>query len=119
MTGRSTLGYYNGWSPDERRATLPIQREAIRSGAIPRPSRCSICSSTKDVWLHDERYDRPLEAYEICRSCHRTLHARFDAPEPWLALLRRYGGSEAWFERLSTDPACQWRPFEETYPEKD
>ena len=114
---RWEMGWYNGWSPDERRATLPVQRDAIRSGAITKPSICSICGTDRDVWLHDERYDRPLEAYAVCRACHRLLHGRFDNPRPWLDLVRRFARHGEWFELLSLDPACQKRPFYETYPE--
>lgn len=114
---RFELGWYNGWSPEQRLATLPIQREAIRSGALRRPSACSVCGSTEDIWLHDERYDRPLEAYAICRPCHGALHGRFEDPARWQAILEAYGNGERWFEGLSLDPASQRRPFEETYPE--
>lgn len=29
MTGRWQMDWYNGWSPDERRATLQLQREQL------------------------------------------------------------------------------------------
>jgi hypothetical protein len=112
---RFTLGWYNGWSPEERRATLPIQRDAIRSGQMARPTICSVCGSSHDVWLHDERYDRPLEAYPVCRLCHRALHMRFDEPAGWMTLVAQYGGRGEWFEQLSLDPQSQWRPFDQTY----
>lgn len=121
---RFELGWYNGFSPDQRRATLPIQKQAISDGLIPKPTTCSICGfrngdapwAEDSVWLHDEDYDRPLEAYHICRLCHGTLHRRFERPEPWLALVARYGGRGAWFEQLTMDAASQRRPFQETYP---
>jgi hypothetical protein len=125
MTGGFTLDWYNGWSTGERLATIPAQREAIASGALPRPIRCSICAFSpreqpgtgNRVWLHNEDYGDPLAIYEICRICHAILHERFETPEPWLALVRRHGSGDRWFERLSMDPASRQRPFRETYPD--
>ena len=115
------IGWYNGWSPDDRWATLPIQREAIANGTLPRPRNCSICGATwsrdNPVWLHDENYADPLAAYHLCRRCHRTLHQRFEQPAAWLELTARHGNGSRWFDRLSMDPASQRRPFNETYPD--
>lgn len=120
------IGWYNGWSPEERRATLPVQKAAIASGKLARPTICSICRCTGSrdwraddaVWLHDENYANPFAAYAVCRRCHRLLHQRFDDPQPWLDLVSKYGSDgRAWFELLSPDPACQRRPFGETYPD--
>lgn len=120
MTKPFELGWYNGWSPDERRATLPVQREAIANGTLARPRRCSICSAswTRDnpVWLHDENYADPLAAYHACRHCHRALHQRFEMPATWNALVAAHGDGTRWFERLSMDPAVQTRLYSETYP---
>jgi hypothetical protein len=113
---RWVLEWYNGWSPDERLATLPVQKAAIAAGQLARPESCSICGSHKEVWLHDERYDRPLEAYHVCRRCHRTLHARFADPASWADLVARHGGHGAWFEWLTLDPGSKQRPFAATYP---
>ena len=117
-----SIGWYNGWSPEERLATVPIQREAIRSGKLAKPDTCSICGArhgddpANPVWLHDEKYDEPLTAYSICRVCHRVLHNRFDLPEPWLALIQRHGSGDRWFERLSMNPDTLRQPFTTTYP---
>ncbi len=116
------MGWYNGWSPAARIATLPIQREAIRSGRIATPETCSICGVTpgagsdNPVGLHDEDYSQPLLAYHICRICHRTLHGRFERPTLWHTLVRTHGSGNRWFEALTTDPASQRQPFEITYP---
>jgi hypothetical protein len=83
---------------------------------MARPTRCSICGSTEKVWLHDERYDRPLESYSICRPCHGLLHGRFERPQLWLDLVARHDDGGQWFGLLSLDPASQTRPFELTYP---
>lgn len=121
---RFELGWYNGWSPDERRATIPVQKAAIACGELARPKRCSVCliqgsrnwKADDAVWLHDERYDRPLEAFPICRRCHRLLHGRFDDPGPWLALVAEHARGGEWFEMLSMDPESRHRPFDATYP---
>lgn len=114
---RLVLGFYNGWSPDERRATLPLQYAALREGRMAKPTTCSICTSTSSVWLHDEDYGQPLAAYPVCRACHRSLHDRFDDPASWLDLVAQHSGAGEWFTLLSLDPACQHRPFRETYPD--
>jgi len=115
------IGSYNGWSAQERRATIPIQLEAFRSGLIMRPTECSICGCDQprqpsEIMLHNERYDRPLEGYGCCKRCHAVLHMRFDDPARWLRLLDRVGHT-GWARHLSLDPASQWRQFSETYPE--
>ena len=120
------IGWYNGWSAEERRATIPVQKAAIASGELARPTHCSICrcSGSRDwraedaVWLHDENYADPFAAYAACRRCHRLLHRRFDDPQPWLELVARHGGEGgAWFEQLTMDSDSRFRPFRETYPE--
>jgi hypothetical protein len=124
MSGaRFQIGWYNGWSPEERLAVIPRQRAAVRSGAIPQPVRCSICGTTPEagsansVWLHDENYAEPLSSYPICRSCHRTLHNRFEDPDPWVALIKEHGDGRRWFEQLTMDPASLQQPFVITYPQ--
>ncbi len=114
---RFVMDFYNGWSPEERRATLPLQHAALREGRMARPTICSICASGTSVWLHDEDYGQPLSAYPVCRTCHGVLHGRFDNPAAWQVLVARYGGAGQWFNRLSLDPACRYRPFRETYPD--
>ena len=118
------IGWYNGWSPEERRATLALQKAAIADGRLARPTTCSICGCTGSrdwraedaVWLHDENYADPLAAYQVCRRCHRILHRRFDEPEPWGALVQAHPRGGAWFELLSMDLESRFRPFRETYP---
>ena len=101
---------------------MPVQREAVRSGVLARPTRCSICGeahqfgSANPVWLHDEDYGDPLAAYPICRRCHRTLHERFDAPESWRALVAAHATGSRWFEQLTMDPASIYQPLAVTYP---
>ena len=117
------IGWYNGVSPQARRATLAIQRAAIREGRMPNPTICSVCrfvdsddpTGKNRVGLHDENYNRPLEAYPICRVCHGILHRRFERPARWMRLVKAHGDGWQWFERLSLDPDCRWRRFSEIY----
>ena len=115
------LSAYNGWPAEARRATIPIQQAAYRSGALVRPTRCTICgfdrpAKPSDIILHSERYDVVLSGYGCCRRCHNVLHLRFEQPERWLRLLERVASADCWARKLSLDPASQWRPFFETYP---
>lgn len=116
--------FYNGWSPEERRATVPIQIEAFRTGRIERPTRCSICGFDKperpsQIVLHTERYDQPLVGFGVCRRCHSRLHERFDDPARWLRLLHRVAPPDCWARKLSMDPASQFEPFHVTYPKAE
>lgn len=119
---RFALGWYNGWSPDERRAATARQSAAVTRGVLSRPGACSICrvrryrGSDNPVWFHDEDYADPLAAFAICRQCHRTLHERFEQPAPWRALLHEHGDGTRWFEALSMDAAALRQPFTVTYP---
>lgn len=118
------MSFYNGWSPAERRATVPIQLEAFRSGKIERPRRCTICGFDKprrerDVVLHNERYDQPLVGFGCCRRCHNALHGRFDKPARWLRLLERVASPGCWARQLSMDPSSQHQPFHVTYSSRD
>ncbi len=118
---RFELGWYNGWRPEERLATVPIQRDAIASGKLARPTHCSICgcgwSCENPVWIHDDNYADPLAAYSVCRRCHRALHQRFDDPAPWTALVQNHGANGKWFTQLSMDPLSRFRPYAAIYPD--
>jgi hypothetical protein len=97
----------------------------FRSGQLARPTVCTICGFSDParingsgyIFAHLERYDRPAELFPACKRCHAALHARFREPERWQALLRRSALPGSWAFALSLDPASQWRPFAETYPE--
>ncbi len=104
--------WYNGWSPEERRATVPIQLEAFRSGKIARPTVCTICGFDKlkqpsDVVLHTEDYSRPLTGFGVCRRCHDALHRRFENTSRWFRLLSRVASADCWARELTIDPASQ------------
>jgi len=121
------IGWYNGWSPEERTAVTPIQKQALKDGTLAKPTHCSICKcegNRRDwraqdaVWLHSEDYGNPLDVYHLCRRCHRTLHERFEKPDPWLELIAENGQrGAAWFELLTMDPDSRTRPIGKTYPD--
>ena len=123
MSGRPWEVPYNGWSYRARCAVTPIQERAFRSGALARPTQCSICGfigiGKRDgrwqIVAHLERYDRPLELFPVCRPCHGALHGRFTNPDRWQRLIDRHGHKGGWFTMLSLDPRSQWQPFEQTY----
>lgn len=116
---------YNGFSWAERCAVTPVQNAAIREGRLIRPTVCSICGDARSErpqgrdyrFLHTEDYRRPLDIYPLCKADHAALHARFDDPARWQRVIERHGRPGAWFMLLSNDPASQYRPFDETYPE--
>lgn len=123
-TGGGALTWYNGVAPHERRATIPAQRAAVRAGKLVKAKQCSICGcgpahSRRPCQLvfHDELYTDVTQAFTVCRRCHAVLHLRLEHPERWVRLLKRVSQPNCWAWKLSLDPACQWRPFEETYPE--
>lgn len=116
--------HYNGASWAERCAVTPIQNAMFRSGQLVRPTVCTICGFSDParingsgyIFAHLERYDRPAELFPVCKRCHAALHARFREPERWFSVLHRVAAPGSWAFALSLDPASQWRPFEETYP---
>jgi hypothetical protein len=118
------LPHYNGFDDKARRAVTPIQNEAIRCGALIRPTTCSICGFTDPanpqgrgyIFLHTENYAEPLTIYPLCKRHHADLHARFRDPERWQRVLERYGRPQSWFVLLSTDPAAQFTSYHDLYP---
>ncbi len=115
---------YNGWTWKQRCAVTPIQNKAVREGKLIRPTVCSICGHSKSdapkgagyIFMHTERYDRPLDLYPACKRCHAALHARFDDPARWFVVVKQNWRQGAWFTLLSMDPASQYQSFDITYP---
>lgn len=124
MTGGRAIGHYNGWNGEERLAVLPILDAAVAAGTLAPPTRCSIClmSGSSDwrasdaIVFHDEDYSRPLDAYPVCKPCHRLIHLRFWRVDEWEQLVAQNTREGAWFRQLTLDPASRYRPFAETYP---
>jgi hypothetical protein len=115
---------YNGWTWKERCAVTPIQNKAIKEGRLVRPTVCSICGFSRPekikgsgyIFCHLEDYSRPLDIFPACKHCHAALHARFDDPGRWSAVVRQNWHQGAWFTLLSLDPVSQTQSFDTTYP---
>ncbi len=108
-------GYYNGFSPAERRGALKAVKAALTAGALLPAVRCSVCQrSDKALGWHSERYD-VLDARAVCWRCHLAVHRRFKRPAHWLAYIQPLD-PDGWFQHLSLDPATLRRPFAASYP---
>jgi len=126
--GRFCLGdpgdWYNGFSWQERSATSPAQRLAVKEGRVALPTACGLTgfSRTDDpkglgyIFMHNEDYNRPLVFHPLCRSAHYALHSRFTDPLRWLKLARKHYRHGAWFTFLTMDPEDMRRPFQTVYP---
>lgn len=51
---------------------------AVRSGKITRPTKCSHCNKNCKPHGHHEDYRKPLEVVWLCVQCHRNLHAMYE-----------------------------------------
>jgi hypothetical protein len=119
-----TLPHYNGFTSNERFASIPIQNEAVRQGLIKQPDTCSICGFSKPdnlkgqgyIFMHLECYAHPLDIYPACKRCHAALHARFVDPGRWIEIVKANFREGAWFTMLTLNPKSQWMPYNVIYP---
>lgn len=51
-----------------------IVNEALKTGKLKKPNKCSNCNQEKNVQAHHEDYNKPLEIIWLCVSCHSQLH---------------------------------------------
>jgi len=114
-------GWYNGYSPGERRAKSSLRRAGTVS-IPPAQSPCELCGDADSrVKYHSEDYSKPYSwdapaVYALYRLCHARLHQRFRAPHKWeafKALVRRgYYARETRAKRLEKflrlGPRYQW-----------
>ncbi len=106
----SKMRDYNGFSSNERAKVGKLQLEAIRSGKLPKPTKCELCGTSEgQLQLHNEDYSKPLDdAHPICRACHLALHVRFNNPERWekrKAYIRGVrGNGDYWWDKLINAP---------------
>ena len=112
------MRWYNGFSPKERLAIIPLIDAAVAAGDLPAPSACAICgtASGKIGW-HTEDYRKPLSSIPICGPCHSAIHLRFWRKQMLLPSTRPLGSAMPFLQALSLDPDTMERPFDETYPE--
>lgn len=60
-------------TPKQRKANTAVGN-AIRDGRLVRPSFCSNCNVECIPDGHHFDYDKPLEVWWLCRSCHIKVH---------------------------------------------
>ena len=85
------MEWYNGFSPQERKANCRALLVALKAGTVRPPAgKCALCGDpSAPLEYHSEDYAKPYRwsepaAYALCRHCHRTrIHKRFDAPDLW------------------------------------
>ena len=58
----------------ERYAAKILLNNAIRSGRIKRPERCSVCNKKTRICGHHEDYYKPLDVVWVCQVCHKRIH---------------------------------------------
>jgi len=58
----------------EKRIVYGIVQEALRSGELIRPNRCSRCNKKCKPQGHHEDYSKPLEVEWLCDLCHKDIH---------------------------------------------
>lgn len=92
-------GPYNGATGAERIWGWQMTWVANRTGLLPWPERCSVCTKTTNLGLHAELYGRPLLVKAVCRSCHFHIHRRFKASAPWQAYVAKWSHID-WITRL-------------------
>lgn len=94
-------------------------RQAIKSGVLHRPSKCSKCGIEGKVQGHHEDYSKPLEVTWLCIKCHRNLHKKpnnrpkLDKRAMQLRLIDN--DFKALFENCTYNVACQWDDMRQKY----
>jgi hypothetical protein len=60
-------------NPHKRKAHFLV-KNAIRSGAIAKPTACELCGKSDQLEAHHEDYKKPLDVVWVCKRCHFNLH---------------------------------------------
>jgi len=47
---------------------------AVKSGKIKKPTKCSNCNKRTMIHGHHENYHKPLDVIWLCPVCHKLLH---------------------------------------------
>lgn len=73
------------FSPEKRRASIPVQKKAIKEGKLKPLDEmaCRMCGQTEGLKAyHCENYNDPVgDATPLCWRCHMMWHSRFRAPQ--------------------------------------
>lgn len=120
---------YNGFTHDQRMASLKWGKEQERLGLRSKPTKCHACGVSDGVidW-HRETYAQPLrleDEYPTCYRCHMAIHNRHNDNAAFVvykALIARgyrfdamytrdFKAFWAWFK----EPA-KWKPVQATIP---
>ena len=86
---------YNGATGEERILGWGKVQIAKRMGLLVLSTICSVCASTPAQGSHTEIYHRCMTTKPVCKSCHFTIHRRFNDPNKWLG-------------RIAVLPAAKW-----------
>jgi hypothetical protein len=113
--------YYNGFNPEQRRASNIPQRNARRKNE---PDKCCITgfSDPSDLkgrgylFLHLEDYNQPTEWLPCSKMTHTVLHNRFIKPDEWFNLVGRNYRHGAWFTMITMAPKKMFNDYWLTYP---
>lgn len=90
--------------------------QAIRTGVLVRPEKCSDCGKTGRIYAHHEDYEKPLDVAWLCHACHtrihrqkRNLHLPGESPAQSLRRRRREKGVcvTCGREPISTESRCE------------
>lgn len=55
-------------------AAHTLLANAVRSGKIKKPKKCSKCNRKTMIHGHHKDYYKPLEVIWVCQVCHKQLH---------------------------------------------
>ena len=59
-----------------KKQTRDQTAQAVKSGVLLKPNKCSLCGSKKKIEAHHPDYLNSLAVEWLCQACHRKLHAR-------------------------------------------
>jgi len=76
---------YDQRHPERRRARRMVG-EAVASGRLVRPARCSRCGLLQRVEADHEDYSKPLDVQWLCHGCHMAAHVEKRWPDTRPAL---------------------------------
>ena len=53
-----------------------ITAQAIKSGKLKRPDKCSECNKETTIHAHHPNYKKPLKIMWLCPKCHKNWHKK-------------------------------------------